>query len=491
MRYIYVLLIFTIFVSPCSFSQWSTPLPILTEPWPYGLLQASIAVSPRQEVAVVPWHKDTILCYFSTDNGRSFSRSVIASRWRSNFDHWILSMDRVAFDSHSNLYILWRENQDDGYRTWESFRIYRSRDGGKTFSAFWVVPFSDYPKKSLGLDKGGLFIDSEDRIHCIWSSRVESSKPAPYTYTRLSATDSSNMRQTVLPLLDSLYALASVDVYGLGDSVHVAMTQGRRYSFFNFPGKLYYMQSTDGGTTFSSAVSIDTLNPSQPRFVQRLNGELLLVHTRAPFPSHTDTALVVRRKDDSSFSEPRLLMENLGSNYDGPFGVRGCDSTLSVAYTRTYPERGVSYYQVSASGGSVVDSLFLPGHSSPDLATNSSGGKYLISVYQNAVYLSTKDVLLSIPDNHEGTPEVFFLGQNYPNPFNPATTIRYGLPNRSRVTLIVFNTLGQQIALLQNGEQDAGYYEVKFDGSGLSSGMYFYRLQAAEYVQARKLLLIR
>ena len=88
-------------------------------------------------------------------------------------------------------------------------------------------------------------------------------------------------------------------------------------------------------------------------------------------------------------------------------------------------------------------------------------------------------------------PKEFVLGQNFPNPFNPSTTIRYGLPNSSHVTLTVFNTLGQQVAILQNGEQEAGYHEVKFEGSGLSSGVYFYRIEAGSFVQTRKLLLIR
>jgi hypothetical protein len=57
-------------------------------------------------------------------------------------------------------------------------------------------------------------------------------------------------------------------------------------------------------------------------------------------------------------------------------------------------------------------------------------------------------------------------------------------------SLTVFNTLGQQVALLQNGEQEAGYHQVKFDGSGLSSGVYFYRIQPGDFVQTRKLLLI-
>jgi hypothetical protein len=88
-------------------------------------------------------------------------------------------------------------------------------------------------------------------------------------------------------------------------------------------------------------------------------------------------------------------------------------------------------------------------------------------------------------------PVEFELDQNYPNPFNPTTTIRYALPQRSHVTLTVFNTLGQQVALLVNGDQDARSHEVKFDASTLASGVYFYRLLAGSFVQIRTMLLLR
>jgi hypothetical protein len=85
----------------------------------------------------------------------------------------------------------------------------------------------------------------------------------------------------------------------------------------------------------------------------------------------------------------------------------------------------------------------------------------------------------------------FTLSQNYPNPFNPVTTIRYGIPYRSRVKLTVFNTLGQQVAVLQDTEQDAGRHEVKFDGSGLASGVYFSRMQSGPFTQTKGILLLR
>jgi hypothetical protein len=88
-------------------------------------------------------------------------------------------------------------------------------------------------------------------------------------------------------------------------------------------------------------------------------------------------------------------------------------------------------------------------------------------------------------------PVGFILAQNYPNPFNPSTTIRYGLPSRSHVTLTVFNTLGQQAATLVEGEQEGGVYEAVFDASGLASGVYLYRLQAGGFIQVRKLMVLR
>jgi hypothetical protein len=88
-------------------------------------------------------------------------------------------------------------------------------------------------------------------------------------------------------------------------------------------------------------------------------------------------------------------------------------------------------------------------------------------------------------------PLAYDLEQNFPNPFNPITTIRYSLPRRSHVTLSVFNTLGQQVAILRNGEQEAGYHDVQFDGSGRASGVYFYRMVTGGFRQTRHFVLMK
>ena len=108
-----------------------------------------------------------------------------------------------------------------------------------------------------------------------------------------------------------------------------------------------------------------------------------------------------------------------------------------------------------------------------------------------ALTSSPVSTLSASSGNNEGVPASFSLGQNYPNPFNPTTTIRYGLPQQSSVRLTLFNTLGQQVETLVNESQEAGYHEVKFDGSGLASGVYLFRMQAGDFVQSRRLLLLK
>ena len=88
-------------------------------------------------------------------------------------------------------------------------------------------------------------------------------------------------------------------------------------------------------------------------------------------------------------------------------------------------------------------------------------------------------------------PSTFELSQNYPNPFNPSTTIQYALPVNSDVTLSVYDVLGNEVASLVNGHQEAGVHSVQFNGASLSSGMYFVTLRAGKYSENKKMMLLK
>lgn len=88
-------------------------------------------------------------------------------------------------------------------------------------------------------------------------------------------------------------------------------------------------------------------------------------------------------------------------------------------------------------------------------------------------------------------PNDYFLVQNYPNPFNPTTTIKYNVAKYSHVNLKVYDALGREVKILVDKEQTPGQYEARFDGSSLSSGIYFYRLDTGNYSSTRKMILMK
>jgi hypothetical protein len=141
-------------------------------------------------------------------------------------------------------------------------------------------------------------------------------------------------------------------------------------------------------------------------------------------------------------------------------------------------------------------SLTLNGDATYSVTFLSAGkvvGTSVVSAGQSvAVPMAADGIQIGVADEISGDiPAEFSLNQNYPNPFNPSTSIQFGIPESSDVKLEVMNMLGQRVALLVDENRGAGLYTVAFDASNLSSGMYLYRLQAGNFVQTRKLTLIK
>ena len=103
----------------------------------------------------------------------------------------------------------------------------------------------------------------------------------------------------------------------------------------------------------------------------------------------------------------------------------------------------------------------------------------------------TNKVATSIESKTETIANSFELKQNYPNPFNPTTTIEYSVGKASNVKISVYNMLGQELAVLVNGKHQAGTHLVKFDAAKYSTGVYFYKIEAGNFVQTRKMLLVK
>ncbi len=138
----------------------------------------------------------------------------------------------------------------------------------------------------------------------------------------------------------------------------------------------------------------------------------------------------------------------------------------------------VGPYSILAGSTLVVDVAIVAGTSLSDLLANADEA---ISYWQFVVPVETET------NNHF----TFNLSQNYPNPFNPETAIRFDIPEMSFVTIEVYDVLGNQIETLVNAEKPTGTYEVEFNATDLPSGVYFYQLKAGDFVETKKMILLR
>jgi hypothetical protein len=132
---------------------------------------------------------------------------------------------------------------------------------------------------------------------------------------------------------------------------------------------------------------------------------------------------------------------------------------------------------------------------SGSIAINNGNGNDLVIIAESSTPCipleeKTSSRTIDLGGNASG-PTSYVLQQNMPNPFNPVTMINYELPEAGRVTLKVYNTLGQEVATLVDGMEDAGYKTARFDGSNLSSGVYFYRLTAGGFSDMKKMILVK
>ncbi|MBK7630837.1 MAG: T9SS type A sorting domain-containing protein [Ignavibacteriales bacterium] len=188
-------------------------------------------------------------------------------------------------------------------------------------------------------------------------------------------------------------------------------------------------------------------------------------------------------------------------------GGSGCHTSQTGIVTATVLSNNQVQISVSGTtskvGGELVNSsgtvvaVNNSTSSNPFILTAPSAGTYTVNAgYKNPSrnWGSTSAVITVTGVDEELIglkPEAFTLYSNYPNPFNPSTKIRYAIPQSAFTTLKVYSILGQEVATLINEEKTPGVYEVNFDGLNLASGTYIYKLQAGDFVETKKMVLLK
>jgi len=187
--------------------------------------------------------------------------------------------------------------------------------------------------------------------------------------------------------------------------------------------------------------------------------------------------------------------------YPGAQAEASLDSALKCKYTSLAPIVTTQYAWQSDSwsfyekGYKAVFNI--EAELNPRYHSSGDSSIYMDFTYAAEIVKSGLALLLTIDGNIASTvkteviPTAWTLLQNYPNPFNPKTTIHYALSSQINVRLVIYNILGQVVSVLVNEEQPAGIYRATWDAAKMPSGVYFYRLTAGEFVETKKMLLVR
>jgi photosystem II stability/assembly factor-like uncharacterized protein len=197
----------------------------------------------------------------------------------------------------------------------------------------------------------------------------------------------------------------------------------------------------------------------------------------------------------SKFSGEILKTEDAGENWFGQYYGGNLKEVFFINHYKGWVLRWDSY--------STVDSILYTTDGGENWITQSVESSVLKSIYfideyngwivgdSGVVFHTTTGGVVSVEGETNSIPNNFNLTQNYPNPFNPSTKIKYSIPQTSNVLIKVFDILSNEIETLVNDEKQTGTYELTWNATNLPSGVYFYRLKAGDFVETKKMVLLR
>ena len=199
----------------------------------------------------------------------------------------------------------------------------------------------------------------------------------------------------------------------------------------------------------------------------------------------SSTASILRSTEDSvSFSPVNNGLPS--SQYSGQY-ILGTDSAGYIFAVND--SSGIFHSTDNGNNWTPVNSGLSNIHTY-SIAVSPTGYMF-VGAGDGLVYRSSHSTITAVTRAEITLPQTFLLNQNYPNPFNPSTTISFSLPRQEFATLKIFDLMGREITTLISKNLAAGNYSLKWDAVNQPSGVYFYRLQAGQYSETRKLLLLK
>lgn len=346
----------------------------------------------------------------------------------------------------------------------------------------------------IHLDKNGI-------IHLLWLEADSSnSKYFKFVYTKKSEKEFD----PVITIKDSIHG--QWDEYNIHDypskyssfvddsgRVYVGWTDNNDY----YDGKIFFARLSEHGIVDIDSISDLILSDDQAVFSVDHSGIIHIIWRTLKYPdwsvhytrgsSSTKLFSSIRTFQSIYYGSNPLIILSSEGVADGMFNVHN-----GIGYLRDLNE-GADTTETILTGASIgfgFNAPRLPPSNEYSVTLDESGQMWVL-YSRDGLALMKMDTMVTNITNGGFNPQIFTLSQNYPNPFNIQTTIRFEIGKRARVRLTVADILGREIIQLIDEKINAGKYNVSFDASKLSSGVYFYTLHVGEFKQTRKMLLLK
>ena len=470
-----VVFIFMTFTN--AYSQWQPKIKLTNA----GFLHNGRCIAASGNIVHVVWHSirdgnPEIYYKRSQDGGLSWGADIRLTN--NSYD----SNEPSIAVSGSVVHVIWNDTRDGNYETYYK----RSQDGGLSWGA--DTRLSDFPSKSHTAS----IAVSGSVVHVVWEDERHPHHKIYYKRSQDGGISwGADTLLTTNNISDSWHPSVSVS----GAFVNVVWIDSR-----DGPTEIYYKRSQDGGTSWGTDTRLTNIHWN--KYNPKISVTGAFVHVVWRDTRDGNNEIYYKRSQDggTSWGTDTRLTNNIQSSISPSVLVSG--SVVHVVWedARNYYLLEI-FYKCSQNGGTSWET-------DTPLTSGGGGHKYhpSISVSDTVVHVFWRDAGndygLYYRNNPSGNPtnstligteipEVFKLYQNYPNPFNPTTYIKFDIQKTSATKLIIYDALGREVATLVNEKLSAGSYETSWDGSNYPSGVYFYTLQAGDYIETRKMLLIK
>ena len=446
---------------------------------------------------------------YSTDGGTTWSVSALLPQIIPNVP---LSSDPVVgVDTAGNFYIM--TISINGITNYGEVWVFKSYNQGETFDSVYLVAngpwYEDKDWLVTDLKSGSPY---ENTLYVGWRRF----SPDAEILISKSTNSGINWSTPVNVNEPAMFGIGPALSTGSNGEVYISWTCSSN------PPKIIFDKSTDGGATFGTDKIISTAPDAWlPSMATDISGGsrdgYIYVTWEDGSYGDLDVFLSFSSNGGTNWSIPkRVNNDSIGNGkkqYWPSISVNDSGNIAIIFYdTRNTPNDSIieAYLAYSTDGDLNFTNELLS--SQPSFTNTPNGsirfGDYIgidyygsrivpvwtderTSDYNMEIYTAVINTTIGIQPIANEIPTAFELYQNYPNPFNPITNIRFDLHKSSQVKLVIYNILGKEVATLMNENLSAGSYEIDWDGSGYPSGVYFYKMVADDFVQTRKLVLMK